>query len=199
LLTHINNFAHPFNSFKSIETTFSESGEINLRIHKLYTPAKIRQINEHVNKVMEEVLRDDMSLERKIRALHDYMLENADYDKLYNPGRTDNINDSNTAYGVFFQGHGICSGFTDAMAIFLTRLNVKNFKIASENHVWNAVFINDRWLHLDATWNAPLNDAGQKTLWDRYFLITTEQLIKLNTTDSVDHNFDKTVYLEFRN
>ena len=32
--------------------------------------------------------------------------------------------ESNTAYGVLFEGYGICSGYADVMGIFLNRYNI---------------------------------------------------------------------------
>ena len=37
----------------------------------------------------------------------------------------------------------------DLMAIFLTKFGVKNFKVASDTHVWNAVNVNGEWLTCD--------------------------------------------------
>ena len=34
---------------------------------------------------------------------------------------------SNTAYGVLTQGFGICSGYSDAMKLFLDKLNIINY------------------------------------------------------------------------
>ena len=47
--------------------------------------------------------------------------------------KTDNIHDetykSNTAYGVLIEGYGTCNGYSDAMAIFLNKMNIINYKI----------------------------------------------------------------------
>ena len=36
LLTHLNNFVHPYNSFTNIKTTIAESGEITITVKLLY-------------------------------------------------------------------------------------------------------------------------------------------------------------------
>lgn len=127
-----------------------------------------------------------------IKIIHDYIIKNTKYDK----ERSDhNIikYQSNTAMGVFFEGYGICSGYADAMAIFLNYYDIPNFKVASENHVWNAVFIEGKWLHLDLTWDDPIVSTGEDIIDDSYFLITTEQLKKLEDSQ---HHFDENVYQE---
>ena len=100
-----------------------------------------------------------MNQEEKIRAIHDYIINNTEYDVERNETGTSNY-DSNTAYGALIQGKAICSGYADAMALFLARFNIPNYKIASGTHVWNAVYINNTWLHLDLTWDDPVSKKG---------------------------------------
>ena len=58
--------------------------------------------------------KSNMSTKDKIKAIHDYIINNTEYDTK----KSDNIKDttykSNTAYGVLIQGYGICSGYSDA-------------------------------------------------------------------------------------
>ena len=132
-----------------------------------------------------------MTSQDKIKTIHDYIINNTDYDEL----KTNNINDetykSNTAYGVLIQGYGICSGYADTMAIFLNQLDIKNYKISNENHIWNLVYVNGLWKHLDATWDDPISEFNANR--NTYFLISTEELIKLNDDT---HSFDKLIYSE---
>ena len=87
----------------------------------------------------------------------------------------------------------MCGGYADAMELFLEKLGVESFKVSSEEHVWNAVHLNDTWLHLDLTWDDPITTSGENYLTKDYFLITTEQLEKITVRE---HNYDKNVYKE---
>ena len=60
--------------------------------------------------------------------------------------------------------------------LFLNRFNIPNIKIASKNHIWNLVYIEDNWYHLDLTWDDPLLEDGREIIDYSYFLITTEEL-----------------------
>ena len=100
---------------------------------------------------------------------------------------------SNTAYGVLFEGYGICSGYADAMALFLNYYHIPNYKVVSENHVWNAVYLDGNWYHLDLTWDDPVTENNTNIRLDNFLLITTEQLEQLNTGY---HVYDKSIYLE---
>lgn len=193
ILTHINNFVHPFNNFSKISTTVDSGGQITLDIQKLYTEKQIEAINFKVTEIINKYVEDDMTLEEKIKIVHDYIVLNTKYDM-------DKVDDnspyySNTAYGNLLQGYGICSGYADSMAIFLTKFEVPNFKISSETHVWNALYINNNWYHLDATWDDQIDSNGKENLIHKFFIINSANLKKYASTD---HDFDLTVYQEFR-
>jgi len=87
------------------------------------------------------------------------------------------------------EGHSVCSGYSDAMAIFLDILNIPNLKVSSDNHVWNLVYLGDSWLHLDLTWDDTDNDKYS----NNFFLITKEKLL---TLDKKEHIFDEEFFLE---
>ncbi len=192
LLSHINNFVHAYNGFKNIETSYDVLGKISIHITHTYSDQKIKEINQKVETIEQQIYKDDMSLEDKIKAVHDYIINNSKYDSARAEDKIAEY-DSDTAYGNLIQGYGICGGYTDSMKIFLDRLNVPNYKISSENHVWNLVYLNDGWYHLDLTWDDPVEKSGKDILEYNFFLITTSELEALKTNQ---HSFDKTVYRE---
>lgn len=191
MLTIINNFVHPYNSFKTISFTYSNKGDFSLSIEHVYTKEEITEINYIVDNKIKDMIKDNMTISEKIKIIHDYIIDNTKYDTL----KTENINDptykSNTAYGVLIQGYGICSGYSDAMAIFLNALNIKNYKISNDSHIWNLIYVNGKWVHLDATWDDPISEFNENR--DTYFLITYDDLTKLNDDT---HSFDKNIYKE---
>lgn len=190
-LTLINNFVHPYNSFKTISFTYNNKGEFSIAIEHVYTKEEISEINYIVDNQINKLINDKMTTEEKIKNIHNYIIDNTQYDTL----KTENINDdtykSNTAYGVLVQGYGICSGYSDAIAIFLDKLGIENYKISNETHIWNLVHINGVWAHLDATWDDPVSEFNENR--DTYFLISYDDLVKLNDDT---HSFNKQVYKE---
>ena len=81
------------------------------------------------------------------------------------------------------------------MAIFLTRFGLPNIKVASENHIWNLVQLNQQWYHLDVTWDDPITTSGIDTIEYSFFLIDASKLDEINV-DQHQHDFDPTVYEE---
>ena len=191
-LSNINGFVHPFNSFDTVETSYDSFGRVRLSIIKTYTDLEIVEINEKIKQIVDDKLKNKSDKREIIKIIHDYIINSTKYDK----DRTDHniiTYASNTAYGVLFEGYGICSGYADAMALFLNYYNIPNYKVASENHVWNAVYLDGKWYHLDLTWDDPILSSGEEVLDDTYFLITTEKLKEINDSQ---HRFDDTIFRE---
>ena len=208
-LTHINNYVHPYNSFTNIKTSIMESGEITIEINYLYNKEQIKKIENKTNSLLKELVNDNMTNYEKIKVLHDYIINNAKYDVERNKNG-DSKYLSYIAYGPLFEGYATCNGYTDLMAIFLTKMEFDNYKIATipdeisysaTGHIWNAVKINNKWLHLDLTWDDPVSNDDKDYLFHTYFLKTNEEIDKADEgeTKLEEHNFNKLFYLEFNN
>ena len=190
VLSNINDFVHPYNSFNQIETSFDSLGEINIKVMHNYTEEMEIILNYKIDEIIKDEITDDMDTVNKIKIIHDYIINNTKYDQ----NRSDkNIFEykSNNAYGVLIEGYGICSGYTDSMMLFLEKLNIKSYKVSSENHVWNKVFINNNWYNLDLTWDDPVNSDGSNSLEHTFFLITDDEMLK---NDKTEHTYNKDVY-----
>ncbi len=193
-LSDINGFVHPFNSFDTIETTYDSLRKVQLKIVKTYTDKEIEEINKKVDEIIKNVVKEEKDTKKVIQLIHDYIIEHTKYDK----DRADfnKVNyASNTAYGVLFEGYGVCNGYADAMSIFLNRYNIPNYKIASANHIWNAVNLDGKWYHLDLTWDDPITKDNKDVILHDYFLITSN---KLKTLDVTQHTFNMETYVEMK-
>lgn len=191
-LESINYFISPFNTEKSILTSYSEDGEVTLKMQRLYTDEEIRMVNDKIDEIMNDILSDDMGIEDKILAIHDYIINNTKYDEdaLLDKSKYK----SYSSYGALIEGYATCNGYADAMALFLDRLGVLNYRVISDTHVWNAVYINNQWLHLDLTWDDPIDSkSNTDSINHKFYLIDTETLEGYNITD---HEFNKSIYLE---
>ena len=209
LLTHLNNYVHPYNGFSNVKTVISETGDITVSINYFYSEEQIKQINKQVDKIYNEIITDNMDAYTKILTIHDYIINNTKYDVERN-NQGESKYHSYIAYGPLIEGYATCNGYTDAMALFLEKMNIPNFKVAmtpeensnTEGHVWNAVYLNDHWVHLDLTWDDPVSSDGTDYLQHKYFLITTEQLEEADTSGEVivtEHQFKKNIYPELKN
>ena len=197
-LSHLNNFVHPYNTYNTITADISSLGRIKIDVKKLYSENMIKQIDEKVNSIYKEIIKDDMSDRDKILAVHDYIINNTVYDEersnaILSGDKNNSNSNSHSAYGLLYEGKAICGGYADTMALFLDKMGITNMKIATYDHVWNAVLLDGVWYQLDLTWDDPVSDSGENILTHTFFLLTSEQLASQNTGQ---HNYDKKIYSE---
>lgn len=198
VLSNLNNFVHPYNSYNKIAVNMNSFGRVNVKIDKLYSKEQREKVDQEIDRIMNEIITDQMTPREKILAFHDYIINTTVYDKnaaasIKNGLQTDKGSLSHFAYGTLFQHLSLCGGYSDTMAIFLTKIGIPNMKIANDEHVWNLVYLDNSWLHLDLTWDDPVVDTGQNLLLHNFFLITTKDL---QQKDNVYHNFDPEIYVE---
>ncbi len=175
ILSDINNFVHPYNSYKSINITSN---------------------NQYLEDIKKESITSTMNEKEKIKAFHDYIVNYTAYDF----ERANNMNSpefdnstSHTAYGLLETKKALCGGYSDIMSIFLNQLGIPNIRISADNHVWNLLFLENKWYHLDVTWDDPVTNTGEQLLIYDYFLIPYETLL---TTDPIEHKFNADIYIE---
>lgn len=191
VISTLNNFVHPYNSSNNVKISYGGDYKIGITINRAYTQDEINEINNKVDKILNENVNNNMPPKEKIRVIHDYIIDHTEYDKLKYENKNNDTYKSNTAYGVLIEGYGTCNGYADAMEIFLDKMNIINYKISNEEHIWNLVYLDGKWYHLDLTWDDPISDININR--DTYFLISTKTLEKINDGT---HTFDKNIYSE---
>lgn len=197
-LSNINNFVQTFNSYNTIYVNVNNFGRVHIEIERLYTDSEIKQINEKIDNIYNKIINDKMTDKQKIKAVHDYIINNTVYDQeraktVIDRTSTDFKHPSNLALGPLITGKAICGGYTDTMALFLDKMGIKNYKVSSDSHIWNLVYLDGTWKHLDLTWDDPVVNTGENMLLYDYYLIDYNQLKSKN---SVQHIFDETIYQE---
>lgn len=190
-LTDLSNFVHPFNTFDKINTTFAASGKVKLKKEPRYSDSQIDTLNKKIDEIYKENYDSSKNVSENIKIFHDYIVNHTKYDQSNTTGLS-NVS-SSSAYGVLIDGIGICSGYSDAMQLFLEKMNVKNYRISYSTHEWNLVYVEGAWRHLDLTWDDPIMSDGSDALKEDYFLIDTNTLL---SKDDGEHNFDSSIYIE---
>ncbi len=195
-LSSLNNFVHPYNNYKEIEIMVNNFGRVDVFIDKLYSDREIQEIDAAIDKIYNEIILESMTLEEKIKTVHDYIINTTKYlrekevdengDLLFPLG-------TNKAYGPILNHVASCGGYTDAMALFLYRMGVQNYKISSVEHIWNLVYIDDSWKHLDLTWDDPITTTDEDVLTYNFFLISTKELI---LKDVAEHDYNASIFME---
>ena len=189
-ITLINSYVSPYNIYVRYNTLIIGDNTINLTVEKLYSEEEIKKLDSIIDKYINENIDKNNVKQKDIEKIHDYIIKKTKYDDNY--VKTDKIVDSNKATGALINGKSLCSGYADAFALFLDKLNIPNFKVNSEEHEWNVIYFNNKWSHVDVTWD---DDEINKNNNRNFFLINTKELLE---KDKKDHNFNKDLYLEIK-
>ena len=196
IISELNNFVSPYNTYKNITIITNDRGKVTIKFEKLYNEEMIKEINTFLDNYIKENIKDDMDDYTKILLFHDYIIDNTEYDSerandVNNPKYEDSP--SHTAYGIIKDHMALCGGYSDIIAIYLDKLGIKNIRVAADLHVWNLVYIDNKWMNLDVTWDDPVTNTGEPLLIHEYFLIDKDKLLEL---DNIEHQFNDKIYIE---
>ncbi|MFA5603689.1 MAG: transglutaminase domain-containing protein [Bacilli bacterium] len=198
LLSTLNNFVHPFNSYNVLYMNYNDLGRVTINIDKTYHDNEIEILESKVNEIYNNLITDNMTIRDKILAIHDYIINKTTYDTERAAAITSNdysyipLYQSHKALGPLIQKMGICGGYSDSMALFLIKLGIPNYKISNADHIWNYVYLDNAWYHLDLTWDDPVASNKKNLLIHDYFLITTDKLFSLKN----NHQFKENIFME---
>ncbi len=123
-----------------------------------------------VNEIIETTITDQMSDYTRALVLHDWLIENADYDYTYT---------NYDASGVLLYGSGVCDSYARAYQMLCTAAGLESIYVTGYGnggyHGWNLVKVDGKWYHVDTTWD----DSGWSYAdMHRYFLLTDEEMAR---------------------
>ena len=130
--------------------------------------AKINAVMDELSEGLEELAFD----EDKVLLIHDRLALYTAYDTTLA---------KRNAHDLFVDGKAVCEGYSSAFYALASRAGVKVGFVTSEKikHIWNAVCINDKWYHVDVTWDDPVTDR-LGNVRHNYFLKSNDALLELN-------------------
>ncbi|MDF2935581.1 MAG: copper amine oxidase family proteinLeucine Rich Repeat (LRR)-containing [Paenibacillaceae bacterium] len=125
----------------------------------------ITALGQKAKEIISAIIRPGMSNLEKEEAVHDYILQNVQYDYDY----TGTSNGS--AYGALIEGLALCGGYADAM-LTLGRMAGLDIIIidghsGEDLHAWNLIRLDGKYYHVDATWDDGGYVLGQTSLSDQ--------------------------------
>lgn len=128
---------------------------------------KVRKTWAEIDKATEEILlyiSPDMTDFEKIMTVHDYMINNYAY----------NINDTDQTFLIMLDKAGVCAAYSEAFQHMMNVLGIESTLVSSEEmgHIWNMVKIDDRWYHVDVTWDDPVPNQAARVNHNYMFLST---------------------------
>lgn len=157
LIGSLNRFGYDYdNSLLLLEYEYSKDEQQDMQ----------QAVLAEADKVIGEIITDDMNDVEKEFAINDYLCSTAeyDYDALDNAEQNNyetvdhDFADSFTPYGVLLNKVGVCASYAGAFKVLADRADLDCYVVTGYlngnlPHAWNRVAINGQWITVDSTNN----------------------------------------------
>lgn len=150
-----------FNAMKDSDIIPENSSDVSVLHYPVYLPdedpALFRSDEGKWAALSHKLIQPEWSDERKLLALHDWMTENISYDKyrweVLKETRTQATGDYTGTWAVYDTHTGVCHDFANIMTIMCREQGIPAVTVDAVlgMHVWNAVYINNKWTEFDIT------------------------------------------------
>lgn len=142
------------------------------------TKEQTKEVNDKIKEVFKELDINNLSDYEKIKEIHDYIINNTEYDLSYKKV---------TAYDNLINKGSVCQGYAALTYKMMIEAGIPcriiNGMSAKETHAWNIVKLDGVWYNIDCTWDDPITQTGEQMIIYQYFLKSEE--------DFKDHFRDK--------
>lgn len=158
-------------------STNSDKATLTFSAHYTTTAKQEKELDTKISKIIKKLDLNDKSDYDKVKAIHDYIIENTSYD----------MNLKNySAYDALIGKSAVCQGYTLAAYRLFTAAGLESRIVTGyaggSPHAWNIVKVDGKWYNIDITWDDPVSQTGEDLLTYDYFL--------KNTEDFTDHTRD---------
>ncbi|MGN1130029.1 MAG: transglutaminase domain-containing protein [Ruminococcus sp.] len=156
------------------------SDYVSIALHSLLSKSQYNSYTKKFYKAVSKILsglKGNMSEFERALYLHDYLVNNCEYDENVDE---ENDEDQYSSYGALVNKLAVCEGYAEAYHYLLSCVGINSLNISGfsdgDDHEWNIVNIDGEWYHTDVTWD----DCGEEYMYD-YFNLTTNQIEKDHT------------------
>lgn len=162
ILTYIENiYITRHNDLMTVLRNGNVTPENSLSLEKLYYPFKSTNSKQRCDTQLwidlsNTFINDGWSDEYKLYVIQAWIRENIAYDNFVseqlNHSRAQRYMDLTGAQSVYDLRAGVCFDYVNIIAIMCRAHGIPAVTVGSEsmNHVWNAVYVNNRWIEYDA-------------------------------------------------
>ena len=147
--------------------------------------------------VIDDIVTPGMTEYQKVKAIHDYIVNNTQYD--YDNYLNDTIPESSYGpEGVLVYGKAVCQGYAYAFELLCELEGIDCVVVSGTanggGHAWNQVKVDGVWYNIDTTWDDPVAYWGGvyvDILSYDYFLISDEVMYQDHIADNAQHICNK--------
>ncbi len=166
-------------------------------ITPIYIASFTAKENELADAVVAKIITSDMGDFERVKAIHDYLLMNVDYD--YVNYKNDTIPmDSHRAIGALANKTAVCDGYAYAFKLLCLKVGVDCELVTGtskgEGHAWNHVKVEGEWYNIDVTWDDPATVNGVQLAFDDHTGNSYEYFCIPDSIMNKDHDADDAKY-----
>ena len=178
-------------SFSTHKVSLSNDGYTNYFSEGISTETELRKREKYVQNMRNQIVSSlqEYSEYEQVKYLHDWIIDNFEYDTTYKKSDIHNI------YGALANKKVVCEGYARTFKYILDGLGIENVLVSgtatnsndvTESHAWNYVKVDGKWYAVDVTWDDPVI-KGEGNLTDKlryqYFLKGANSFLKNHVED----------------
>ncbi|WP_242310432.1 transglutaminase domain-containing protein [Bacillus cereus group sp. BfR-BA-01524] len=152
-----------------------------LKVKYHESKGQTQYVKSQAKAIIGSIVKSGMDEHEKVKVIHDYVVKHVSYDTTYQ---------AYTAYEALANRSAVCQGYTLLTYQLLKEAGIQNHIVTGtgngQAHAWNLVNIENKWYHLDTTFDDPVPDKAGRVTYS-YFNMSDEQLSK-------DHEWDRSKY-----
>jgi len=181
----------PFSLNAEIDFSHEEPATFEVKFQGRNLQDHNREAISKINSLVAEAQKLSSAIDR-VKFINDYLVDNCSYclQAINEPDRYEN---AFTIYGCLIEGSAVCEGYANTIMLFCEKLNIPCIKVTGtangSSHVWNSVYLNDRWWMLDTTFNDPLGSQEYNDRFE-YFLLDIDTFNEKKTHTYDSHQFE---------
>lgn len=154
-------------------------------------------IESEIQRVLSEIITDDMSEYEKVEAVNHYIVNHTTYD-YSDPKKGQSVR------VLLEDGTGVCAAYARTTSRMLDVLGIENIGVSGEAygddewiaHAWNKVKVDGEWYVLDTTWNHPRTVGGKHS---EYFYFLVSDAFIADTHQPMKEDFYPAVNSQYEN
>ncbi|MBL3853814.1 S-layer homology domain-containing protein [Bacillus cereus] len=143
-----------------------------LKITYRETKEQTEYVMKQAKAIVSSITQVGMDDHEKVKAIHDYVVKHISYDTSYK---------AYTAYEALVNRSAVCQGYALLTYQLLKEAGIENHFVVGtgdgQPHAWNLVKIENKWYHLDTTFDDPVPDEQGRVTYS-YFNLSDEQIAR---------------------
>ncbi|MFJ8354644.1 S-layer homology domain-containing protein [Bacillus paramycoides] len=149
-------------------------GNYTFTLHITYreTKEQTEYVMKQAKAIVSSIVQVGMDDHEKVKAIHDYVVKHVSYDTSYK---------AYTAYEALANRSAVCQGYALLTYQLLKEAGIENHIVTGtgdgQPHAWNLVKIENKWYHLDTTFDDPVPDEQGRVTYS-YFNLSDEQIAR---------------------